>query len=147
ETSITRIADIYQRVLTAFVADQQQPLSGIDILSAQERHTLLHRWNQTDAPYPQDKTLQQLFEAQVARTPDHVALVFEGETLTYHQLNQRANQLAHVIRERYQQPHHQTMPAETLIVLYLDRSLEMIISMLAVMKAGGAYVPVSPEYP
>ncbi|PHM53531.1 non-ribosomal peptide synthetase [Xenorhabdus hominickii] len=147
ETSITRIADIYQRVLSTFVADQQQPLSGIDILSAQERHTLLHNWNQTDVSYSQDKTLQQLFEAQAARTPDHVALVFEGESLTYHQLNQRANQLAHVIRERYQQQHHQTMQADTPIALYFDRSPEMIISMLAVMKAGGAYVPVSPEYP
>ncbi|AOM39757.1 non-ribosomal peptide synthetase [Xenorhabdus hominickii] len=147
ETSITRIADIYQRVLTAFVADQQQPLSGIDILSVQERHTLLNIWNQTDAPYPQDKTLQQQFEVQAATNPDNIALVFEGETLTYHQLNERANQLAFVIRERYQQQQHQTMPAETLIALYFDRSLEMIISMLAVLKAGGAYVPVSPEYP
>ncbi|WP_426575526.1 amino acid adenylation domain-containing protein (plasmid) [Xenorhabdus stockiae] len=145
--SITRIADIYQRVLSAFVADPQQPLSNIDILSAQERHTLLTIWNQTDTPYPQDKTLPQLFEAQVAKTPDHVALVFEGESLTYHQLNQRANQLARVIRRRYQQQHHQTMPADTPIALYFDRSLEMIISILAVLKAGGAYVPVSPEYP
>ncbi|PHM54490.1 Amino acid adenylation [Xenorhabdus sp. KK7.4] len=147
DTSITRIAESYQRVLSAFVADQQQPLSNIDILSAQERHTLLHRWNQTDAPYPQDKTLPQLFEAQAARTPDHVALVFEGESLTYHQLNQRANQLAHAIRERYQQQHHQTMQADTPIALYFDRSPEMVISMLAVLKAGGAYVPISPEYP
>ncbi|WP_153044807.1 amino acid adenylation domain-containing protein, partial [Xenorhabdus sp. KJ12.1] len=146
-TSITRIVESYQRVLSAFVADKQQPLSGIDILSVQERHTLLTIWNQTDAPYPQDKTLPQLFEAQAARTPEHVALVFEGETLTYHQLNQRANQLAHVIRERYQQQHHQTMQADTPIALYVDRSPEMIISILAVLKAGGAYVPVSPEYP
>ncbi len=147
DTSITRIVESYQRVLNAFVADRQQPLSGIDILSIQERHTLLTIWNQTDAPYPQDKTLPQLFEAQAARTPDHVALVFEGKTLTYHQLNQRANQLAHVIRERYQQQHHQTMQADTPIVLYVDRSPEMIISILAILKAGGAYVPVSPEYP
>ncbi len=147
ETSITRIADIYQRVLSAFVADKQQTLSGIDILSAQERHTLLHRWNQTDAPYPQDKTLQQLFETQAARTPDNIALVFEGETLTYRQLNERANQLAFMIRECYQQQHHVPMPADTPIALYLDRSLEMIISILAVLKAGGAYVPISPEYP
>ncbi|WP_228858640.1 non-ribosomal peptide synthetase [Xenorhabdus sp. PB61.4] len=147
DTSITRIAESYQRVLRAFVADQQQPLSNIDILSAQERHTLLTIWNQTDAPYSQDKTLPQLFEAQAARTPDHVALVFEGESLTYHQLNQRANQLAHAIRERYQQQHHQTMQADTPIALYFDRSPEMVISMLAVLKAGGAYVPISPEYP
>ncbi|WP_323866507.1 AMP-binding protein, partial [Xenorhabdus cabanillasii] len=92
------------------MADQKQPLSALDILSAQERHTLLHTWNQTDAPYPRDKTLQQLFEAQVEKTPDNAALVFEGTTLTYHQLNERANQLACVIRERCQQRNNETMP-------------------------------------
>ncbi|WP_444876157.1 amino acid adenylation domain-containing protein [Xenorhabdus yunnanensis] len=147
EATIVRLAGIYQRVLTAFVADQKQSLSGLDILSAQERQTLLYTRNQTDAPYPQDKTLQQLFEAQVERTPDNVALVFEGETLTYRQLNQRANQLAGVIRERCQQYHAVPLQADTPIALYLDRSLDMVISILAVLKAGGAYVPISPEYP
>ncbi|PQQ22222.1 non-ribosomal peptide synthetase, partial [Photorhabdus hindustanensis] len=147
ETTIVRLAEIYQRVLAAFVADQTQSLAGLNILSAQERHTLLHRWNQTDAPYPQDKTLQQLFEAQVESTPDNVALVFEGESLTYRQLNQQSNQLAYVIREQCQQHHHTPVQADTPIALYLDRSLEMIISILAVLKAGGAYVPISPEYP
>nr|MBD1229640.1 non-ribosomal peptide synthetase [Xenorhabdus griffiniae] len=93
DTTVARLAAIYQRVLAAFVTDPQQSLAGIDILSASERHTLLHTWNQTDAPYPQEKTLQQLFEVQAEKTPDNVALVFEGETLTYRQLNQRANQL------------------------------------------------------
>ncbi|MDE9511634.1 amino acid adenylation domain-containing protein, partial [Xenorhabdus bovienii] len=147
ESSIARMADIYQRVLMAFVADQKQSLAGLDVLSAQERHTLLHRWNQTDVPYPQSRTLQQQFEAQVVATPDNVALVFAGETLTYRQVNERANQLAAVIRERYQQQRNAPMPADTPVALYLDRSLEMIISILAVLKAGGAYVPVSPEYP
>ncbi|WP_329838000.1 AMP-binding protein, partial [Xenorhabdus bovienii] len=76
-----------------------------------------------------------------------MALVFEGVTLTYRQVNERANQLAAVIRERYQQQCHALMPADTPIALYLDRSPEMIISMLAVLKAGGAYVPISPAYP
>ncbi|MCG3470407.1 amino acid adenylation domain-containing protein [Xenorhabdus bovienii] len=147
ESSIARMADSYQRVLTAFVADQKQSLAGLDVLSAQERYTLLYRWNQTDVPYPQSRTLQQQFEAQVVATPDNVALVFAGETLTYRQVNQRANQLAVVIRERYQQQRHAPMPADTPVALYLDRSLEMIISILAVLKAGGAYVPMSPEYP
>ncbi|CDG92177.1 putative Phenylalanine racemase (ATP-hydrolyzing) (fragment) [Xenorhabdus bovienii str. feltiae Florida] len=133
--------------MTAFVADQKQSLAGLDVLSAQERHTLLHRWNQTDVPYPQSRTLQQQFEAQVVATPDNVALVFAGETLTYRQVNERANQLAVVIRERYQQQRNAPMPADTPVALYLDRSLEMIISILAVLKAGGAYVPMSPEYP
>ncbi|WP_275363061.1 amino acid adenylation domain-containing protein, partial [Xenorhabdus bovienii] len=76
-----------------------------------------------------------------------MALVFEGAALTYRQLNERANQLAVVIREHYQQQRHAPMSADTPIALYLDRSLEMVISMLAVLKAGGAYVPISPAYP
>ncbi|CDG21268.1 putative Phenylalanine racemase (ATP-hydrolyzing) [Xenorhabdus poinarii G6] len=147
ETTILRLEDHYQQVLTAFVADQKQPLAGLDTLSAQERHTLLHTWNQTDASYPQDKTLQQLFEAQVDKTPDNIALVYEGATLTYRQLNQRANQLANIIRDRCQQQSPLSMLADTPIALYLDRSLDMVIGILAVLKAGGAYVPVSPEYP
>ncbi|WP_339379120.1 amino acid adenylation domain-containing protein [Xenorhabdus lircayensis] len=147
EATITRITDSYQRVLTAFVTDQKQSLAGLDVLSAQERHTLLHSWNQTDTPYPQNRTLQQQFEAQVEATPDNEALIFEGKTLTYRQLNEQANQLAVVIREHYQQQHNKPMPADTPIALYLDRSLEMVISILAVLKAGGAYVPMSPEYP
>ncbi|WP_338805220.1 amino acid adenylation domain-containing protein [Xenorhabdus griffiniae] len=147
DTTMARLAAVYQRVLAAFVTDPQQSLAGIAILSSSERHTLLHTWNQTDAPYPQEKTVQQLFEVQAEKTPDNVALVFEGETLTYRQLNQRANQLARVIREHCQQHKNAPMPADTPIALYLDRSLEMVISILAVLKAGGAYVPISPAYP
>ncbi|MCJ8273050.1 MAG: amino acid adenylation domain-containing protein, partial [Psychrosphaera sp.] len=104
--------------------------------------------NQIDvapAPLPQihlnqqpKHTLHQLFEAQAAQTPDNIALVFEGQSLTYQALNERANQLAHVIGP---------CEPDTLIALYLDRSLDMVISILAVLKAGGAYVPVSPDYP
>ncbi|WP_323855991.1 non-ribosomal peptide synthetase [Xenorhabdus koppenhoeferi] len=136
-----------ERILHAVACDPYQSHTSVMLLSEEERHTLLHSWNQTDTPYPQDKTLQQLFEAQVEKTPDSVALVFEGETLTYRQLNERANQLACVIREHYQQQLNAPMQADTLIALYLDRSLEMVVSILAVLKAGGAYVPISPEYP
>ncbi|WP_416778066.1 amino acid adenylation domain-containing protein [Xenorhabdus budapestensis] len=147
QTTITRMADLYRRILTAFVVDQKQSLATLEVLSEQEHHTLLYSWNQSDAPYPQDCTLQQQFEAQVVATPDNIALVFEGESLTYRQLNERANQLASAICEHYQQQYHAPMPADTPVALYLDRSLEMVISMLAVLKAGGAYVPISPEYP
>ncbi|MDC9590220.1 amino acid adenylation domain-containing protein [Xenorhabdus sp. XENO-10] len=136
-----------ERILYAVSCDPHQPHASIMFLSEEERHTLLHTWNQTDAPYPQDETLQQLFEAQAERTPDNVALVFEGETLTYRQLNEQANQLAGVIRESCQQQRNAPMQADTPIALYLNRSLDMVISILAVLKAGGAYVPISPEYP
>ncbi|MDE9467184.1 non-ribosomal peptide synthetase [Xenorhabdus bovienii] len=97
--------------------------------------------------YQQKETLTQLFERQAEKTPDHIALVFEGETLSYRQLNEWANQLAMLLRERYQHQHNKPMPVETLVALYLDRNLDMVVSILAVLKAGGAYVPVSPEYP
>ncbi|MBD2798434.1 AMP-binding protein, partial [Xenorhabdus sp. 18] len=129
-----------ERILHVAANDPHQPHTSIQFLSEEEHYTLLHNWNQTDAPYPQDKTLPQRFEAQAEKTPDKVALVFEGETLTYRQLNQRANQLAAVIRQY-------SLQANTPIALYLDRSLEMVISILAVLKAGGAYVPISPAYP
>ncbi|CDG21267.1 Putative Phenylalanine racemase (ATP-hydrolyzing) (fragment) [Xenorhabdus poinarii G6] len=142
-----RLLDQLERILHAVACHPHQAHSSIQLLSEKERHTLLHTWNQTDAPYPQDKTLHQLFEAQVTKTPDEVALIFGTEALTYRQLNAQANQLAGVIRERYQQHHHASVQAGMPIALYFDRSLEMVISILAVLKAGGAYVPISPEYP
>ncbi|WP_298776679.1 non-ribosomal peptide synthetase, partial [uncultured Shewanella sp.] len=147
EKTVSRFASMYERTLSQFVGQPQRSMGEVDVLSNEERHTLLHTWNQTDADYPQDKTLHQLFEAQVSQTPDHIALVFEDLELTYCQLNQKANQLAHVIREQYQQRYHQPLKPDTLIALYFDRSLEMVISILAVLKAGGAYVPIAPEYP
>ncbi|TNH43059.1 non-ribosomal peptide synthetase [Photorhabdus luminescens] len=147
EAQTQRVLTQLERILHAAACNPDQSHTSISFLSEAERHTLLHHWNQTDAPYPQDKTLQQLFEAQVENTPDNVALVFDGESLTYRQLNERANQLAYAIREHYQQHHNVPMQADTPIALYLDRSLDMVISILAVLKAGGAYVPISPEYP
>ena len=116
-------------------------------LDETERHTLLHTWNQTDVPYPQDETIHQLFEQQVEKTPDAVSLVFENGTLTYSELNQRANQLARTIRSQYRQCAGKTLTADTLIALYFDHSPAMVIAILAVLKAGGAYVPIAPEYP
>jgi amino acid adenylation domain-containing protein len=134
-------------VLQALVEDCKQAISQIDLLSAQDRQILLYDWNLTDAPYAADKTLFQLFEEQVQRVPDNIALVFENQQLSYLQLNERANQLAHAIRHEYQIRCGETIKPDTLIALYLDRSLEMVISILAVLKAGGAYVPIAPEHP
>ncbi|WP_036757555.1 AMP-binding protein, partial [Photobacterium galatheae] len=120
---------------------------AITLLSTEEKHTLLTTFNQTEAPYPQDQSLVALFEAQVARTPDNIALVFEGQSLTYRELNGRANQLARQIRQTYREIQQTALSADTLVALYLDRSPEMVISILAVLKAGAAYVPISPEYP
>ncbi|WP_167366741.1 non-ribosomal peptide synthetase, partial [Xenorhabdus thuongxuanensis] len=147
EQDVKQILVRLQNLLTALLNTSSLFVNELPILLEQERHTLLHSWNQTDASYPQDKILQQLFEAQAERTPNNVALVFEEKTLTYRQLNEQANQLAVIIREHCQRQRNAPMQADTPIALYLDRSLEMVVSILAVLKAGGAYVPISPEYP
>ncbi|APC91244.1 Long-chain-fatty-acid--CoA ligase [Francisella sp. MA067296] len=108
---------------------------------------LIQAVNQTQRAFPQDKTIDQLFEEQVAKTPDNIAVVFEDKQLTYKELNQRSNQLARYIKDKYRSITNQQLQPDTLIALYLDRSLEMIISILAVLKSGAAYVPISPDFP
>jgi non-ribosomal peptide synthetase component F len=142
-----RLLKQIQLILASIAKNTAQSHTQISLIDDLERRMLLHTWNDTDAPYPMDKTLTQLFEAQVDKTPDNVALVFEEESLTYRQLNEIANQLAHAIRAYYQNKNSQGIKPDTLIGLYLDRSLDMVISILGVLKAGGAYVPISPEYP
>ncbi len=116
-------------------------------LSGQEVHTLFHTCNQTDADHLSHQTISQIIEKQAEKTPKNVALSFAGLSLTYEELNNRANKLAHFIRNQYQETTGQALQSDNLIPLYFDRSFDMIISMLAVLKAGGAYVPLSPEYP
>ena len=109
-------------------------------LPEEERHKLLVKWNATQIAYPKDKCIHQLFEAQVERSPDAIAVVFEDEHLTYRELNQRANQLSHYLR-------HQGVGPEVLVGICVDRSLEMVIGLIGILKAGGAYVPLDPRYP
>ncbi|MFL5663118.1 MAG: non-ribosomal peptide synthetase, partial [Ktedonobacteraceae bacterium] len=105
-----------------------------------EQYRLLVEWNATQAAYPKDKCLHQLFEAQVERTPDAVAVIFKSEQLTYRELNGKANQLAHYLLQ------HGVGP-EVLVGLCVERSLEMVVGLLGILKAGGAYVPLDPTFP
>jgi amino acid adenylation domain-containing protein len=139
-TTITRIAQHFQTLLTAIVANPEMQISELPLLSPAERQQLLVEWNNTQTDYPRDKCIHQLFEEQVARTPDAVAVVFENEQLTYHELNCRANQLAHYLRSK-------GVVAEELVGICLERSLLMVVGLLGILKAGGAYVPLDPEYP
>jgi len=109
-------------------------------LSATERHKILVEWNNTQTDYPKDKCIHQLFEEQVERTPNAIAVVFEDQQLTYHELNCRANQLAHHLQSLGVKP-------EVLVGICVERSLEMVIGLLGILKAGGAYVPLDPSYP
>ena len=147
DAQASRLLSQMECIIVAATVKPDSPHQQISLVKEAELCILLYEWNQTDAPYPQNKTIHQLFEEQVERTPDKAALIFEDEELTYRELNIRANQLAHAIRQQYQQLHQKPIQADTLIVLNLDRSLETVSSILAVLKSGGAYVPISPEYP
>ena len=116
-----------------------QRIGAIEILSAEERHRILEQWNDTARPVAQ-ATLPQLFEAQVAQTPDATALVFEEQSLSYAELDARANRLAHHLIGRGAGP-------ETIVGLCLERSPEMVVALLAILKAGAAYLPLDPDYP
>ena len=105
-----------------------------------ERHQLLVEWNATEADYPRDKCLHELFETQAARTPDAIAVVHEDTQLTYAELNAKADRLAHHLRALGVKP-------DALLAICVERSLEMVVGLLAVLKAGGAYVPLDPTTP
>ena len=140
EVTIARMAGHWQTLLEGIVADAAQPIATLPFLREAERHQLLEERNSTASAYPGDQCLHQLFEAQVERTPDAVAVAFEEEQLTYRELNERANQLAHYLRRLGVGP-------EVLVGVYMERSLELVIALLSILKAGGAYVPLDPVYP
>jgi amino acid adenylation domain-containing protein len=133
-----------QRQFTTFlqnaVGDSERPVAELSLLTESDYHQLVVQWNNTQVDYPTHVCLHELFEAQVERTPDAVAVSFEGEDLTYRALNQRANQLAHHLRRLGVGP-------EILVGVFMERSLEMVIGLYGILKAGAAYVPLDPEYP
>lgn len=140
DATIARLLGHLRTLLEAMAGHPRHRLGDLPLLTPGERHQLLVEWNQTKTDYPRDKCLHQLFETQVERTPDAVAVVFEGEQLTYRQLNQRANQLAHYLRSLGAGP-------DAFVGVCLERSLEMVVALYGVLKAGAAYVPIDPDYP
>lgn len=119
----------------------QKLISQYQILDWNEYQKIVYDWNNTTKSYPFDKTIHQLFEEQVEKTPDNIAIVYENVELTYQELNKRANQLAHYLVKRYQ------IKSDELIALCLNRSEGLLITILAVLKAGGAYLPIEPNLP
>ncbi|WP_176560098.1 non-ribosomal peptide synthase/polyketide synthase [Brevibacillus dissolubilis] len=126
--------------LEEMVREPQQKLSSLTLVSEEEQHKLLVEWNHTAQEYSRDLMMHQLVERQAERTPDEIALIVGEERLTYNQLNQRANQLAHYLRK-------QGIGPEVLVGVCTERTVEMIVGLLAIIKAGGAYVPIDPAYP
>jgi len=138
--TITRLLGHFQTLLEGIISNPEARVSQLSLLTKFEKQQLLGDWNNIHENYLQDKCIHQLFEEQVERTPHNVAVVFENNSLTYQQLNTRANQLAHYLQELGVKP-------DTLVGICVERSLEMIVGILGILKAGGAYVPLDPEYP
>ncbi|AOX02682.1 hypothetical protein BJP34_27465 [Moorena producens PAL-8-15-08-1] len=139
-STIKRMATHFQNLLSAIVENPQLRVGEFPLLSEGERHQLLLEWNDTASEYPKEKCIHQLFEEQVEKTPDAIAVVFDQQQLTYHQLNQRANQLAHHLQNLGVGP-------EVLVGICVERSVQMVVGLLGILKAGGAYVPLDPNYP
>jgi len=139
-TSAERWLAQYGQFMEAIAQHPDEQIGRVGILTEQEQHRILREWNATDMPFDLDVCFPQLFEAQVIRTPDAIAVRFKGMELSYGDLNQRANRLAHHLRE-------QGVGPDMVVPVLLERSLELVISLLAIMKAGGAYLPLVPGLP
>ena len=141
--SIDDICSIHARflyIINQVLENNDITLNEIEIVTPDEKKKILYDFNNTSADYPRDKTITQLFEEQVEKTPDNIAVVFENQKLTYRELNERANSLANYLRS-------QKIGRNDIVGIMVNRSLEMIISILAVLKSGACYIPIDPEYP
>jgi amino acid adenylation domain-containing protein len=139
KTTMERYLGYLERMLRAMVADARMVVSEIALLGDAE-HQRLHGFNATEADYPLEQTIHGLFEAQVRRTPDAAAVLHGKQCLSYRELNERANRLAHYLRKQGVQP-------DARVVICVERGLDMVVGLLAILKAGGGYVPLDPAYP
>ncbi len=137
--TVRRFMGYYREILATVVTQPEVELARIDILSPAEKRQLVQEFNNTQRPYPQGQTIPQWFAEQAARTPEAIAVVGEG-VITYRELNQRANQLAHLLRQKGVAP-------DTIVALFMFRSIQMVVGILGILKAGGAYLPINPVYP
>ncbi|HET6256281.1 MAG TPA: amino acid adenylation domain-containing protein [Puia sp.] len=138
--SIVGMVRHYKSLLAAMVAAPERPVSRVEYLTQRERERLLVEFNDTAVDYPRDRTMVDLFEEQVRRTPRRVAVVYEGEEMTYEELDRRTKRLGRYLQGR-------GVRAETLVPICMDRGIGMIVGILGILKAGGAYVPLDPDYP
>ena len=137
------ITDIHERILNLIdqvLTNNEILVNNLEIVTPEEKQKLIYDFNNTKVDYPKDKTISELFEEQVERTPDNIALVFEDKKMTYKELNEKANSLAWYLRSK-------NIGRNDIVGIMVNRSLEMIIAILAVLKSGGTYIPIDPEYP
>ena len=140
EQQVAAFGSYYAQALSAMAGDPDEHYESVVLLSSHEQQQILHEWNGTHKEYSSETCLHELFEQQAERTPKAIALVCEDEQLSYGELNQRTNQLAHHLRTL-------GVREETLVGVLMERSVEMVVALLGILKAGGAYVPLDPEYP
>ncbi|MBD2389846.1 amino acid adenylation domain-containing protein [Aphanizomenon flos-aquae NRERC-008] len=140
QETISRITENFQTLLNGIVNNPETPINQLPIISAFEQQQILEKWNNTQQDYPESFCIHELLTQQVIKTPDAIAVKFGNQQLTYTQLNQKANQLANYLQNC-------GVTSEVLVGLYLERSLDILIAILAILKAGGAYLPLDPKYP
>lgn len=138
--TISRMLKHYQTLLEGIIAEPQQPISRLSLMTPAEQHQILIQWNNTKTVYPADRCVHELFEAQAERSPGAVAVVCGDVQISYGELNRRANQLAHYLRQLGVGP-------EVLVGICVERSAEMMVGLLGILKAGAAYMPLDPAYP
>ncbi|MGK7940310.1 MAG: amino acid adenylation domain-containing protein [Crocosphaera sp.] len=139
-STIERMTKNFQILLSEIIVDPQQKIGHLSLLTEREKHQLLVEWNQSKSPYLKNICTHQLFEQQVKQTPEAIALIFEGQEISYQTLNHQANQLAYHLQNL-------GVKLEIVVGIYLESSAEMIITLLAILKAGGTYLPLDPSYP
>ncbi len=140
KATIERMASHLRTLLEGIVRDPDMEIGHLPLLTPHEKQQLLVEWSRTEVEYPRDACIHGLFEEQVERSPDAVAVVLEDQRLTYRELNQRANELAHLLQRRGVGP-------DVLVGICMERSLEMVTALLGILKAGGAYLPLDPSLP
>ena len=140
QSTISRMMAHFENLLESLLADPEHRLSEVTVLSDAERRQVLVEWNDTHRQYQHGPCIHHLFEAQAVSTPERIALADQNRQLTYRELNERANQLAHCLQEM-------NVGSEVLVGIMMERSVEMVVALFGVLKAGGAYVPLDPQYP
>ncbi|MEW6737965.1 MAG: condensation domain-containing protein, partial [Acidobacteriota bacterium] len=140
QSTITRMVSHFQTLLAGIATEPEQCLSHLPLLTMAEQHQLLVEWNDTKKAYPQDQNVVKVFEAKVVHSPQAIALIFEDEQLSYQELNQRANRLAHYLQTS-------GVTTDNLVGLFVERSVDMVVGLLGTLKVGAAYVPLDPSYP
>ena len=139
--TIENILSTIKELLIQVVKNIEEKEERLNYIDAKEERRIVEEWNKTDREYDREKTIQGVFEEQVERSKDRIAIVYEDKQLTYEELNKRANQIGRYIRRKY------GIGADRLVGLCLDRSEHMLLGIMGILKGGGGYVPMDPNYP